>query len=89
MSTPNPPSNYRVVNQSGIKKLYFDIDTGVIQTKVFVVETTENVLIGTTSTNFIDVPPIISGNQNIESQSEGSGGWGELNDPAVSVDFGS
>jgi hypothetical protein len=89
MSTPNPPSNYRVVNQSGIKKLYFDVDTGVIQTKVFVVEITGDVLIGSTSTNFIVVPPIITGDQYVKSQSEGDGGWGVLNDPAVSVDFGS
>ena len=90
MSTPNPPQNYRVEVDAGIKRLYFDVDASalVIQTKVYLVTPTGNLLLGTTSDNFIVVSSNLTGPNDMKGQSGNKGGWGLLNNPAVSVDFG-
>ncbi len=89
MSAPNPPQNYRVKVESGIKKLYFDVESGVSQSRVYLVELSGNILLGTTNTNNIVVSSSLTGPNDVEGQSEGHGtGWGVLNNPPISVDFG-
>ena len=90
MSLPNPPENYRVQSESGVRKLYYDTDpSGVTQTRVFKVTTSGNVLIGQSATNFIDVPNEVVGECQVEGQSGDEKGWGGLNNPPKLVDFGS
>lgn len=90
MSNPNPPTNYNVNVKLTHKELNFTIDSGVIQTRIIIYDGVENSTVifdGTTNTNSINVPMNITGFNNVEGTTQGSGGWGSGNKPPVSVNF--
>ncbi len=86
---PAPPTNYRVLVPNGIKKLYFDLSSNdSIETQVSVEINGTFVIIGSTPTDNIDVPPHIDGEHNVSSTVRGiKGDWGPPNKPPVKVNF--
>lgn len=90
MSNPNPPTNYNVNVDLTHKELTFSIDSGVTETRIVIYQgSSQSTIIfdGMTNTNSINIPIVISGFNNVEGTSKGSGGWGSGNKPPVSVNF--
>lgn len=88
MIKPNPPQNYNVNVVDGEKILSFTTDTDVIRTKIKIFNLSNILFEGTTTSDSIKVPITISGYNEVEGESENNeGGWGEKNNPPVSVNF--
>ena len=90
MVGPNPPHNYRVVVENGVRKLYFDTAPNVVKSSIFIMKQNGQQHLGITETNSINVPDDVFGMEGTKGQSEDlSGWWGVANNPAIPVDYGS
>jgi hypothetical protein len=76
MSNYVAPHNFRVDNSDGNQKLIFDVMPTATESKIFIVESSGPVLLGTTTTNELLINPPMSGTYSVYGKSKSQTGWG-------------